>query len=146
MSCHCDVGFPPPMNEEGSSMFCALLNRCASSIEFGASLGQRRLQLSMIQAGLGKGRGEMKPMLSRFWCTGNDTIPHPTHSIFSDSPCISFDSPASVPIQLFRRSPGHTRLFPLDCETSVMHRIIVRSYCLRHRTCSIVRGHGQRSE
>lgn len=31
-------------------------------------------------------------------------IPHPTYRIFSDTPCISFDSPACLPVYLFRRS------------------------------------------
>ena len=122
-------------------MFSALLNRCASSIQFLASPGQHRVQLSTNQAGLGKGRGEMKPMPSRSWRTGNDTMPHPTYSIFFDSPCISFDSPACLPVQLFWRSRGRTRLFPKDCETSVIHRTIIQPCSLRHYHCLEGRSH-----
>jgi len=34
----------------------------------------------------------------------NGAIHHPTYSIFSDTSCISFDSPAHHNVRLFRRS------------------------------------------
>ena len=52
----------------------------------------------------------MKRVTSGTWYRGNHAMPHPTYSIFSDSPCISFDSPACLPVQLFRRSHSQTQL------------------------------------
>lgn len=135
MSGHHDAGLLHQMNEAGNSMIRALVSQCTSSIQFLDSLGQHRGQFSRNQAGLGKGNGEMKPMPSRFWHTGNDTMTYPTHGIFLDSPCISFDSSVGVSGHLFRRLPEHTRPFPQDCETSVMHRLINQAGGLWHRRC-----------
>ncbi len=77
----------------------------------------------------------MKRVTTETFLARNGVVGYPTYSIFLDSPCISFDSPACVSVQLFRRPPDHTRLFPQDCETSVMRRLLTQAGVIRHRHC-----------
>lgn len=77
----------------------------------------------------------MKPLASDTLYGRNGAIPHPTYSIFLDSPCISFDSPVCLPVQLFWRSRGHTRFFPKNCEASALLRPTSQPGGPRHHHC-----------